>query len=62
MYNELSEYDQLMLAIEFHLHGTPIPQELVDLLGKDLIDDITNPITNKALSNDYTDTTSTTLI
>jgi hypothetical protein len=62
MYNELSGYDQLILAIEFHLNGTPIPQELADLLGKELIYDITNPITNEALSNEYTDPYSTTLI
>ena len=52
MYQELSEYDQLLLAIEFHMNGTTIPKELVDLLGNDLVSDITNPIVYKVSNND----------
>ena len=55
MYKELSEYDQLLLAIEFHINGITIPKEIVDILGKDLIYDITNPIVNKELSNANTE-------
>lgn len=55
MYKELSTEDQLLLAIEFHLDGLPIPNDLCTLLGKDLIHDITNPIVNKVLSNDNTE-------
>jgi len=43
MYSELAQYDQLLLAIEFHLSGSAIPRELVDLLGADLIADIIHP-------------------
>tara|TARA_R110000744_G_scaffold145684_1_gene258352 strand:- start:536 stop:703 length:168 start_codon:yes stop_codon:yes gene_type:complete len=52
MYQELSEYDQLLLAIEFHMNGVSIPQELIDLLGDDLVSDITNPIVNKVSNDD----------
>lgn len=46
MYSELHPDDQLLLAIEFHLSGTDIPQELIDLLGDQVIKDITAPVTN----------------
>ena len=52
MYQELSEYDQLLLAIEFHMNGIPIPKELINLLGDDLVSDITNPIVNKVSNDD----------
>ena len=59
MYQELSEYDQLLLAIEFHMNGVSIPQELIDLLGDDLVSDITNPIVNKVSNNDTEQNNST---
>lgn len=59
MYQELSEYDQLLLAIEFHMNGIPIPKELIDLLGNDLVSDITNPIVNKVSINDTKQNNST---
>ena len=46
MYSELSPDDQLLLAIEFHLSGYTIPQELIDLLGDQIIKDITTPVTH----------------
>jgi len=52
MYQKLSEYDQLLLAIEFHMNGISIPKELIDILGDDLVADITNPIVNKVYTND----------
>jgi predicted dinucleotide-binding enzyme len=59
MYKELSEYDQLLLAIEFHINGTTIPKELIDALGTDLVYDITNPIVNKVSNNDTEQNNST---
>ena len=59
MYQELSEYDQLLLAIEFHMNGTTIPKELADLLGNDLVSDITNPIVYKVSNNDTKQNNST---
>ena len=59
MYQELSEYDQLLLAIEFHMNGIPIPKELINLLGDDLVSDITNPIVNKVSNNDTEQNNST---
>lgn len=41
MYNQLSINDQLLLAVEFHLNGLTIPDELVELLGDEVIRDIT---------------------
>ena len=52
MYEELNPYQQLLLAIEFHLKGSAIPRELVALLGDQLVSDVTNPIVNEAI-NDY---------
>lgn len=43
MYADLTPDQQLLLAIEFHLGGAPIPQELVDILGHQLISEITHP-------------------
>jgi hypothetical protein len=40
MYEHLDQDAQLLLAIRFYLSNTPIPQELKDLLGPDLINDI----------------------
>lgn len=54
MYEELTPCEQLLIAIEFHLLGSAIPKELIELLGDDLISDITNPIVNKELN--YADT------
>ena len=51
MYEDLSQYEQLLLAVQFHLSGSVIPQELSALLGEDLVADITNPIVNKDLNN-----------
>ena len=59
MYKELSEIDQLLLAIEFHMNETTIPKELIDLLGEDLVSDITNPILNKVSINDTKQSNST---
>ena len=38
MYSDLETDAQLLLAIQFHLRGAAIPQELQELLGKDLVD------------------------
>ena len=43
MYKDLSTYEQLLLAIEFHLKGSIIPKELNVLLGDELVATITNP-------------------
>jgi len=40
MYQDLTEYQRLLLAIEFHLRGSNIPQELKDTLPADVIRDI----------------------
>lgn len=42
MYKELTQYEQLLLAIEFHLSNTIIPEELQELLGEELVHNITN--------------------
>ena len=46
MYAELSQDDQLLIAIEFHLSGSKIPNELIGLLGEEVIKDITEPLVN----------------
>ena len=38
MYRDLETDEQLLLAIQFHLRGAAIPQELQALLCKDLVD------------------------
>lgn len=52
MYQDLDTYQQLLLAIEFHLSGSAIPQELADLLGPELITDITNPNVCKGIADE----------
>lgn len=42
MYDDLSKEDQLLLAIDYHLNGIPIPNVLVDILGEDLVAHVTN--------------------
>jgi hypothetical protein len=44
MFRDLSVEDQLLMAIEFHLTGSKIPQELQTLLGDQLVQDITSPV------------------
>lgn len=44
MYDDLSSEDQLLLAIDYHLNGIPIPNTLADLLGEELVSHITNVI------------------
>jgi hypothetical protein len=41
MFDTLSKEDQLLLAINYHLNGVPIPSTLVDLLGEELVVHIT---------------------
>ncbi len=53
MYADLTPDQQLLLAIEFHLSGSKIPQELADILGPELISDITNPIVCKGLAHEH---------
>jgi hypothetical protein len=42
MYDDLSNEDQLLLAIDYHLNGIPIPNTLSDLLGEELVSHVTN--------------------
>jgi len=57
MYQNLDSYQQLLLAIEFHLSGATIPQELADLLGPELITDITNPNVCKGIADEHSNDT-----
>jgi hypothetical protein len=41
MYSELTPAEQILLAIEFHLLRATIPEELQELLGPEVIADIT---------------------
>ena len=47
MYEELTSYEQILLAIEFHLSGSKIPRELIALLGEDMVSDITEATVSK---------------
>lgn len=42
MYKDLSDYERLLLAIEFHMSNTIIPEELKELLGEEAVHNITN--------------------
>lgn len=42
-YSELSEPEQVLVAIGFVANGTDVPYELQELLGDELMQDITYP-------------------
>ena len=44
MYDDLSNEDQLLLAIDYHLNGMTIPILLAELLGEEVIAHVTNVI------------------
>ena len=44
MYDDLSSEDQLLLAIDYHLNGMTIPIILANLLGEELVSQVTNVI------------------
>jgi len=43
-YSDLSQDDLVLLAIQYTALGTDIPAEIVEILGEELIQEITNPI------------------